>query len=102
MTVPGWISRTSLAYAGKPAIIASSGALTYQQLNDSAHRVAHTLRSKGVSAGSVVGVFLERSPAAVSAMLGSWKAGGAYMPLEIANPDERITSMLRAAGLPSL
>jgi len=98
MTVPGWITRATLTHGDKPAIVTSSRALTYQQLNDGASRIAQILRSKGVDARSVVGVFLERSAAAVTAMLGSWKAGAAYMPLEIANPDERIGGMLRDCG----
>ncbi len=43
-----------------------------------------------VDSGSIVGVAMGRSPAAVLAMLGILRAGSAYLPIDPSWPDERI------------
>lgn len=79
------------------AIVAESEALTYEQLNQQANRLAHHLKSLGVGPDRVVGLFVERSPTMVVAMLGILKAGGAYLPLDPEHPPDRIASILAEA-----
>ncbi|HYN20229.1 MAG TPA: amino acid adenylation domain-containing protein, partial [Thermoanaerobaculia bacterium] len=69
-------------------------ALTFDELDRWADRIAGRLRDLGVSRGSRVGVLAERSPALVAAVLGIWKAGGAYVPLDPALPSERLSYMI--------
>ncbi|HEX4620022.1 MAG TPA: non-ribosomal peptide synthetase, partial [Myxococcaceae bacterium] len=49
-----------------------------------------------------VGICLERSPEMVMALLGVLKAGAAYVPVDPANPAERIAWMLQDARMPVL
>ena len=56
--------------------------LTYRELNGRANQLAAHLYSKGVTAGSLVPVYLERSLDMMVALLGILKAGGAYIPLD--------------------
>jgi len=72
---------------------------TYRLLNDEANRLAHRLIEKGVHPGSRVGVFLERSPEMVLALLGVLKAGAAYVPLDPAYPLERLSFLIEDAAL---
>jgi amino acid adenylation domain-containing protein len=72
---------------------------TYRQLNDEANRLAHLLIEKGVQPGSLVGVFLERSPEMVVALLSVLKAGAAYVPLDPAYPLERLRFLIEDAAL---
>jgi amino acid adenylation domain-containing protein len=76
------------------AIIADERQLTYAELNARADGLAHRLRAEGVAPESLVGVFLDRSIELVTALLGTLKAGGVYVPLDPAYPPERLAQML--------
>jgi non-ribosomal peptide synthetase component F len=69
-------------------------ALSYAELQTRANQLAHHLRSLGVGADTLVGVCLERSPEMVVALLAIVKAGGAYLPLDPAYPEQRLAYML--------
>jgi amino acid adenylation domain-containing protein len=68
--------------------------LTYAELDSRANQLAHLLRSQGVGPGVLVGICLERSAAAIVAVLGILKAGGAYVPLDPEYPREWLAHML--------
>jgi len=72
--------------------------MTYAELDQRTDRLAHHLRSLGVSTESVVGVFFERSFEMVVALVGILKAGGAYLPVHVNEPPERFRYMLEQAG----
>lgn len=76
------------------AIIFGAQTLTYQELNQRANQLARALWDLGVSSEACVGVFLERSPETLVALLGILKAGGVYVPLDPAYPRERLEYML--------
>ncbi|HVI43598.1 MAG TPA: amino acid adenylation domain-containing protein [Chitinophaga sp.] len=77
-----------------PAVIAGNTTLTYQQLDEQSSRFAHYLRSRGVTAGTLVPVCLHRSADIIVSMLAVLKAGGAYVPIDPGYPAERIIYML--------
>ena len=68
--------------------------LSYRQLELRSNRLAHLLRSRGVSAETPVGLMLERSPDLIASMLAVLKAGGAYVPIEACYPNTRIRRLL--------
>jgi amino acid adenylation domain-containing protein len=76
------------------ALIAGHAAWTYGELERRANQLAHVLRQQGVRPEVPVGVWLERSPELVCTMLAIFKAGGVYLPLDPAYPDERIAFMV--------
>ncbi|MGH9398363.1 MAG: non-ribosomal peptide synthetase [Terriglobia bacterium] len=73
--------------------------LTYEALSREAHQVARYLLNRGVEPGSRVGIFMERTPRLLSALLGVWNAGCAYVPLDIDSPPERTQFVSQDAGL---
>ncbi len=80
------------------AIACSGRQLTYKDVNSTADRIEKGLRAAGVGDGSLVGILLDRSPEMVAGLLGIWKAGGVYVPLDPAAPGERIALMLDDAA----
>jgi len=68
--------------------------LSYGELNARANRLAHRLRTLGVTPDQLVGLRIERGVEMVIGIIGILKAGGAYLPLDPAYPKERIAFML--------
>jgi amino acid adenylation domain-containing protein len=84
------------------AVVFDTRQLTYRELNCSANRLAHYLRTLGVGPEVRVGICMERSLELVIGLLGILKTGGAYVPLEPAYPQERLAFMLEDAQVPVL
>jgi amino acid adenylation domain-containing protein/non-ribosomal peptide synthase protein (TIGR01720 family) len=85
-----------------PAVLFGREVWTYGELNRRANRLARHLRRLGVGPGSLVGVYLERSPEMVSCLLAVLKAGGAYVSLDVAYPPARVRWILSSLGIRSL
>ena len=83
----------------EPALVVGEQQLTYEQLNARANQLARYLRKLGVGAESLVGICLNRSVDSIVAILGTWKAGGAYMPLDPREPVNRIASSIRRSAI---
>lgn len=81
-------------YGDKIALVHNSQTLTYRELNEKSDRLASALKRSGVGNHSFVGLMVDRSFDMVVGMLGIWKAGGAYCPLDPEYPTERIEYML--------
>jgi amino acid adenylation domain-containing protein len=76
------------------AVVCGGRRVTYGELDARANQIAHHLRRRGIGPETLVGVCLERSPEMVMALLGVWKAGAAYVPLDPAYPSERLSFMV--------
>jgi amino acid adenylation domain-containing protein len=74
--------------------------ITYEELNSRANGLANHLRSQGIGPEVPVGVFLDRSPELIIAMLAIWKSGGAYVPLDTTVPIARLAEMVKGCLLP--
>jgi amino acid adenylation domain-containing protein len=81
------------------AVRCGDQALTYRELNDRAADLATRLRAAQVAPEQPVGLWAERSIAAVVGMLGVLKAGAAFAPLDPGMPAERLESFAHAIGL---
>lgn len=81
------------------AVIFQHERWTYRELNERANQIGRYLQTLGVGAETMVGVYLERSAALVAGLLGVLKAGGSYVPLDPAYPEERLSFILQDAGI---
>ncbi len=72
--------------------------LTYEALDHRANQIAHVLLAR-TSPGDRVGVMLERTPDMLAVLLGAWKAGLAYVPLDPSHPPARLQHILADADV---
>ncbi|GGK23429.1 hypothetical protein GCM10010124_14880 [Pilimelia terevasa] len=85
--------------AARPAAVAlvtGGRRWTYAELDRYADAVAAALRAAGVRPGDLVALALPRT-AMVPAILGTWRAGAAYVPLSVDAPPARLAAVLADA-----
>jgi amino acid adenylation domain-containing protein len=106
---PAWEGPVDALFAAQAArtpeavaVICRGEPLTYGELGARADRLASRLRALGVGPETPVALAMERSLEMVVGLLGIWKAGGAYLPLDPAYPRERLAYMLEDSGAPVL
>ncbi len=83
----------------RPAVVFGDVSLTYRELDQRANQLAHHLVALGAAPGALVGVYLERTPTMVVALLATLKLGGAYVPLDPEYPADRVALMIEDSGL---
>ncbi|MGE7386871.1 non-ribosomal peptide synthetase [Streptomyces sp. NPDC004126] len=81
------------------AVHAIGGKLSFTELDHLSSRLARILRGRGLEPGMRVGVSLPRSTDLVVALLGVWRAGGVYVPLDPSYPQERLAGAVKGAEI---
>jgi aspartate racemase len=81
------------------ALVWGEEKLNYYELNCRANQLANYLKEIGITRGTPVGIYLERSPEIIMAILAILKAGGVYVPLAPSYPKERIAFMIGDSGV---
>jgi len=79
------------------AVMHEGELLSYGELNRRANQLARHLQAIGVGPDTCVAMAMPRAPEMLVAMLGTLKAGGAYLPLDPSYPRERLAMMLADA-----
>jgi amino acid adenylation domain-containing protein len=77
------------------ALLFNERTVTYRELEIGADTLAGYLEQKGVGAGSVVGIMIDRSPEMILAIIGILKTGATYLPLDGSHPEERSRYILQ-------
>jgi amino acid adenylation domain-containing protein len=80
------------------ALTLGDESLTYGEVGGRVDRLAALLVERGVGAGSVVGIHLDRTFELIIAILAVLQAGGAYLPLDLVCPVDRLNFMVEDAG----
>ena len=80
-----------------PAASYDGQILSYGELNRRANQVAAALRRRGIGPEMLVAIALDRSPDMIVGILGVLKAGGAWLPLAVDQPADRIAFLLNDA-----
>lgn len=97
-SVPALVARAAAEHPDRIAVTDGTEQLTYAELVDAAHRLAHRLRELGAGPERLVGICVDRQPRMLVGLLAILAAGGAYLPLDPDFPTDRIDYMLRDSG----
>ncbi len=77
-----------------PALVCDEQVFSWKTLNAAANQLARHLQASGTRPGDIVGVYLERSAAAVVSFLAIQKASATYLPLDPSYPHSRLEYMV--------
>ncbi len=97
-TLHALIAERAAAQPDHTAVISETATLTYAELDDRAARVAGYLTTLGIRPRSIVALCVRRSARVPVLALGIMKAGAAYLPLDPADPDPRLATILADSG----
>ncbi|EMB4110649.1 amino acid adenylation domain-containing protein [Serratia marcescens] len=84
----------------KIAIEYGNTIMTYEQLHKESDRLCSLLRLAQVAPGNSVPLVVQRTPEFIIGMLAIAKAGAAYIPIDIHNPQKRIAQIIEQSNSP--
>lgn len=76
------------------AVVSSDQSLSYGELEALSNRIARALKDAGCRRGERVCLLMPKSPMAIAAWLGIYKADCIYVPLDPANPAGRLSRII--------
>lgn len=97
-SLPHLVARQAAATPAAVAVVDGPRELTYAELDARSDRLARFLRLSGGRPDATVAICLPRGIDLVVALLGVWRAGLAYLPLDPDHPPERLEWQLSDAG----
>jgi amino acid adenylation domain-containing protein len=80
-------------------VIFKDKVISFEILDILSNQLANELQKKGGGPGQIVGIYLERSLEMIVGLLGIFKSGGGYVPLDPAHPDDLLKFIIKDSGL---
>jgi amino acid adenylation domain-containing protein len=93
-SMPELIAARAVVAPDAAAVCCGDAYVSYRELLERAGRLGGYLRAAGAGPETVVGLCLDRGVDLVTAVVGTWLAGAAYLPLDPAYPADRLAFML--------
>ncbi|MEI5998555.1 amino acid adenylation domain-containing protein [Paraburkholderia bengalensis] len=84
------------------AVSDESVSLTYDGLDARANKIARRLVAAGIAPNGRVAIAMDRTAMTVAAMIAVWRAGCAYVPLDMTMPAARLRQILDGAGIAAI
>ncbi len=98
ITVNQLLEKVASEKPNKVAVVAKNGKLTYQELDESANKVANKLLEVGASLGDRIIMFMPRTKEAYVVRQGIVKSGAAFVPVDPKYPDDRVSYIITDSG----
>src|SRR5437773_3716696 len=77
-------------------------AITYRELESRSNQLANALIESGVIPGDRIGIYLQKSPAAIVSIFGILKTGACYVPVDANAPGLRLMEIARQCDFRAL
>ncbi|MET7357973.1 non-ribosomal peptide synthetase [Streptomyces sp. NPDC005562] len=98
-TVLDLVRQRAVSQPDRPAIECGPRILTYGELWEESHQLAGRIQdTREFRTDRPVGTHFERGITGLVAQLATWRAGGFFVPLDPALPDQRIRKLLEQSG----
>lgn len=97
VTLTALLEQAMAATPDAPAVTFGDQTLTYAELDQRTAALAAVLRARGVERESLVAVALPRSLELVVGLVAILRGGGAYLPLDLDHPLDRIAAIVQMA-----
>src|SRR6201999_950049 len=101
-SITEWFESQAADNPDLPALSFENQRLSYRELNERSNRLAHYLAARGVVTGDRVGIYLDRSVEMIVSILAVLKAGAAYVPVDTAYPQDRLSFIIEDSGVSAL
>ncbi len=92
-----WFTETAARYPAAVAIECGERRLSYGELEERANTFANYLLAHEAGPGTIVAILTEDRSEMIVGMLGSLKAGAAFMPLDVRQPAARLRKLMELA-----
>jgi amino acid adenylation domain-containing protein len=89
-----WVSEQAATRPAAIALVTPSERLSYGELDALSTQVAQALRASGCAAGDRVALWMPKTPMAIAALIGIYKADAIYVPLDPSSPVKRLGTIL--------
>lgn len=96
-SIPDLFAKQVYRHGQRPAIVTERNRVTYQELDLITNRIANALVANGHCHGQTVSILLEQGIPQIASILGVLKAGGIYVPLDLALGRQRLRAVLQDA-----
>ncbi|WP_095143824.1 non-ribosomal peptide synthetase [Pseudomonas sp. Irchel s3b6] len=90
------------AYPQRIAVSCLDQCHSYSELNQRSNRLGHALVAAGVRMDQPVALLAERTPDLLGMIIGSFKAGAGYLPLDPDLPSQRLSRIIELSHTPLL
>ncbi|MEK7286639.1 MAG: AMP-binding protein [Nitrospirota bacterium] len=102
MQVEEFLERSARRLGGKTALVCGERRFTYQEVNDCANVLAHSMISEGIMRGDRVAVYMDNTPEAVISIYAILKAGAVFLMINPTTKSDKLAYILnnsRARGI---
>jgi amino acid adenylation domain-containing protein len=101
-TTPAMIALQARQTPDATAVSDEAVRLTYDELDARASQIARRLVAAGIAPRERVAIAMDRTAMTVAAMIGVWRAGCAYVPLDMMMPPARLQQILDGADIAAI
>jgi amino acid adenylation domain-containing protein len=91
-----WVISQAQQRPEATAVVAGEQRLSYGELDTLSTQLARSLRQSGCQRGDRVCLLMPKSPLAIVGIIGIYKAGGIYVPLDPASPVNRLSRIVNS------
>lgn len=101
-TIVALLEEASLKWKDKVAIVEEIGSISYEDLWMNAGYVSELLRNSSPKNELIAGIFMDRGISMMESIIGVWKTGGSYLPLDPQHPLDRLKGIIQNSGMTCL